>query len=53
MYTQAQLMADIMATVQANAPNVVQVALMLAVVNFVFGMIYWALSFLIKSPFRG
>lgn len=53
MYTQAQLMEDIMATLEATIPNVVQVALLLAVVNFVFGMLYFALTFLIRKPFKG
>lgn len=50
-YTTSMLMADVMETVQDNIGPVIQVALFLAAVNFVFGMLYWALQFVLKAPF--
>lgn len=51
-YTTAQLMADVVSSVQQTAPAIVKVALFLAMVNFLFGMLYFALEFLIRKPFR-
>lgn len=51
-YTTSELMADVMATVQETLPAVVKVALFLAVVNFLFGMLYFALDYLSRKPFR-
>jgi len=51
-YTTAQLMSDVMATINANIAPIVTVALFLATVNFAFGMLYFALEFLIKKPFK-
>lgn len=51
-YTTAMLMSDLMDTVQANLPPIVKVALFLAMVNFLFGMLYYALNFLSTKPFK-
>lgn len=51
-YTQAMLMSDVMDTVQETLPAIVAVALFLATVNFLFGMLYFALDYLARKPFR-
>lgn len=48
-YTTAQLMADVIATVQDNAPPIVMVALLLAAVNFVIGWFMHSLENLAKA----
>lgn len=52
-YTTAMLMHDVMTTVQESLPPIVSVALFLATVNFAFGMLYFALTYLTRKPFRG
>lgn len=48
-YTTAQMMSDIMATVQDNAPPIIMAAIFIAVVNFVIGWFMHSLSILAKA----
>lgn len=48
-YTTAQLMSDVMATVQDNAPPIIAVAIFLACVNFVIGWFMHSLSVIAKA----
>lgn len=52
MYTQAQLMADIMQLLQDTMPNVITVIIFLAAVNFAFNLAIWAINYLVNSPFK-
>lgn len=52
-YPTSQLMADVMATIEVNMPPIVTVALYLAAINFAFGMLYFALTYLARKPFKG
>jgi hypothetical protein len=53
MYDDSQLMADVMALVQANIGTVVMIALFLAGVNFIFNMFYFVLEYFSRKPFKG
>lgn len=52
-YSTMQLMADIMAVIQDNAPVIVGVACLLAAVNFIVGWFMHSLTFITDKPFRG
>lgn len=48
-YTTAMLMQDVMNTVETNLPPIIQVALYLAVVNFILGLVFYVLQRFSKS----
>lgn len=52
-YTTAQMISDIMATIQDNAPPIVASAIVLATANFIIAWFLYSLSLLTRESFRG
>ena len=51
-YTQAMLMADVMAVVKENMPVIVAVAIFLGVVNFIIGWFMYSINALNRESFK-
>lgn len=50
-YTIQQMLADIMAVVQENAPYIIAAAILLACVNFIINWFMHSLGFITKDTF--
>lgn len=52
-YPFTQLMADIMAVITQNSPQIVSIALLLGVVNFIIGWFMYSVNSLTRESFGG